>query len=211
MHARMRAGATFVLLFATLALTGCASTELTQSWRAPDYTGQLTSLVVVGVSKQASVRRIFEDEFAAQMREKGIRAVPSYTLIVQDGPVSEEKLRSAVESAGTDGVIITRLVNVERKVSVTYPGPAYPYPPFYYGYYTTAWIGYYEPPVVQQYDVVTSETTVFARDRAQPVWSGITETFAPGELKKETADFAKVVITALEKQGLILSRSSATK
>lgn len=194
-------------------LTGCASTELTNSWHDPDYTDQLKSLVVVGVSKQASVRRVFEDTFAAQLRARGIRTVPSYTLIAEDGPIAEERLRAAVQSANTDGVIITRLVKIENRVSVTYPGPpiASIYAPYYYGYYTTAWVGYYEPPIVQQYDIVTSETTVFARDRAEPVWSGTTETFAPDDLAKETVGFAKVVIKGLEKDGLIGAAPASSK
>lgn len=193
-----------ILLLAAF-VTGCASTKLTNSWRNPDYDGPVTGMVVLGVSKQASVRRVFEDEFAAQLRSQGIRAIPSHTLIPEDGPVEEERLRAAVESAGTDAVIITRLVKIESKISVTpaYPGPAYGFSPYYYGYYSGAWVGYYEPPIVREYDVVTAETTVFANGRAEPVWSGTTETFAPGELKKETAGFAKVVMDALAAEGLI--------
>jgi hypothetical protein len=188
-----------ILLIAVLG-TGCASTELINSWRDPDYTGSVTSLVVLGVSKQASVRRVFEDEFAAQLRTKGIRAIPSYTLIAEDGPVDEERLRAAIESAKTDGVIITRLVNIQNKTTVT--STAAVGRPYYYGYYSRAWVGYYEP-LVHQYEVVTAETTIFARERGEPVWSGTTETFAPENLKKETAIFAKTVIKALEKEGLI--------
>ena len=190
-------------------LSGCASTDLINSWRDPEFNGKLTSLVVVGVSKQAAVRRIFEDAFAQQLRSKGIRAVPSYTLIPQDGPIDEQRLRAAVESANTDGVIITRLVDIRSKVTVMYPGPpiAPYYGPYYYGYYSAAWASYYEPPVVQQYDIVTSETTVFARGRAQPVWSGTTETYAPGDLEKETVGFAKVVIKNLEQKGVIRAES----
>ena len=193
-----------ILLLAAF-VTGCASTKLTNSWRNPDYDGPVTGMVVLGVSKQASVRRVFEDEFAAQLRSQGIRAIPSHTLIPEDGPVEEERLRAAVESAGTDAVIITRLVKIESKISVTpaYAGPAYGFSPYYYGYYSGAWVGYYEPPVVREYDVVTAETTVFANGRAEPVWSGTTETFAPGKLKKETAGFARVVMDALAAEGLI--------
>ncbi|NIO41589.1 MAG: hypothetical protein GTO41_16265, partial [Burkholderiales bacterium] len=79
----------------------------------------MTSMVVVGVSKQASVRRVFEDEFAAQLRSRGIRAVPSYTLIAEDGPVEESRLRAAVESANTNAVILTRLVKVDRTLTVS--------------------------------------------------------------------------------------------
>ncbi len=194
----------FVLIPALIA-AGCASTTLTNSWRAPDYSGVMRSLVVVGVSKQASVRRVFEDEFAAQLGAQGVRAVPSYTLVPEDGPIDKDTLRSAVDSTNADAVIITRLVKVTNEVVVTQAGPplAARYDPYYYGFYSRAWIGYYEPPVVHQYDVVTAETTVFVKDRAEPVWSGTTETFAPSDLKKETTGFAKVVIEALVKEGLI--------
>lgn len=198
-----RSARIFVLILALIA-SGCASTTLTNSWRAPDYTGTITSFVVVGVSKQASVRRVFEDEFAAQLDAQGVRAVPSYTLVSEDGPIDEDSLRKAVESSGGDAVIITRLVKVENKVAVSQPGPPITArQPYYYGYYSRAWVGYYEPPIVQQYDIVTAETTVFVKDRAEPVWSGTTETFAPADLKKETAGFAKVVIEALAKESLI--------
>ena len=195
----------FVSLLAAAIVTGCASTTLTNSWRAPDYDKVLTSLVVVGVSKQASVRRVFEDEFAAQLRERGVEAVPSYTLVPEDGPVDEQRLRDAVDSAGKDAVIITRLVKVENKVTASHAGPTwvplrYPY---YYGYYSSAWVGYYDPPMVYQYELVTAETTVFIRGRAEPVWSGTTETFAPEDLRKETIGFAKVVMDALASEGLI--------
>ncbi len=195
----------FLALLLTLVATGCASTTLTNSWRDPNYEGLMTSMVVVGVSKQASVRRVFEDEFAAQLRSRGIRAVPSYTLIAEDGPVEESRLRAAVESANTNAVILTRLVKVDRTLTVSpsYPPLMYDQLPYYYGFYSRAWLGYYEPPIVQQYDVVTAETTVFARGRADPVWSGTTETFAPGKLKKETSEFAMVVMDALAAEGLI--------
>jgi hypothetical protein len=179
--------------------TGCASTELVNSWRDPAYNQTVTSLVVMGVSKQASVRRVFEDEFAAQLRSRGIRAIPSYTLINEDGPLGEERLRATIESANTDGVIITRLVRVKDVTRTTTGSTTAPY---YYGYYSRAWVGYYDP-VVQQYEVVTLETTIFALGRAEPVWSGTTETFAPEDVKKETAGIAKAVMKALEKEGLI--------
>jgi len=196
----------FFLAVLAAIISGCASTTLTNSWRAPDYSGSLKSMVVVGLSKQASVRRVFEDEFALQLRNRGIDAVPSYTLIPEDGQVEEDRLRAAVESADTDGVIITRLVKVDSKTQISSVPTAPPLAlrhPHYYGYYSGAWVGYYDPVMVQQYDVVIAETTVFVRGRAEPVWSGTTETFAPTDIKKETAGFAKVVMDVLAKEGLI--------
>jgi hypothetical protein len=50
---------------------------------------------------------------------------------------------------------------------------------------------------------VTAETSVYGLNVGELVWSGITETFAPEDVKKETQGFAKVIIEALKKQGII--------
>jgi hypothetical protein len=205
MHGRL-----FLSLIAVWVIAaGCASTKIVNSWRSPEYAGgPLASLLVVGVSTQASVRRVFEDVFAGQLEAQGVQAKPSYQLIPEDGPVPEERLRAAAEQSGTDGVIITRLVKVDTQLAISpgyVPPPAVPpyYRPYYYGYYSYAWLGYYEPPTVYQYAVVTSETTVFLLDRPDPIWSGTTETFSPRDVRKEAATFARVVLDALAREGLV--------
>jgi hypothetical protein len=57
--------------------------------------------------------------------------------------------------------------------------------------------------MVYQYDVVTAETSVYGINAGELLWSGTTETFAPQDVRKETRGFAKVIIEALKKQGII--------
>jgi len=60
-----------------LALAACASTSLVNQWKSPDHVGPaVRKVLVVGVTKQASVRRVFEDEFTAQLRAAGVEAIP---------------------------------------------------------------------------------------------------------------------------------------
>jgi hypothetical protein len=62
-----------VLGVMTLVLAACASTSLTNSWRDPAYTGpQLKKVMVMGVSTQPSVRRVFEDEFVNELEAAGV-------------------------------------------------------------------------------------------------------------------------------------------
>ncbi len=185
-------------------LAACASTSLVNQWKSPSYSGApLTKILVVGVSRQPSVRRVFEDEFVAQLRAAGVEAIPSYTLLPQDGPVEQSALEEAVTKSGAQAVLVTRLVRREQKTQVTggfyQPAPALGF----YGWYSSAWMGYYEPPTVYRYDVVTAETSLYRPDQAQPVWSGTTETTAPEDVRKETAGFAKVIIRALRTQHII--------
>jgi hypothetical protein len=193
-----------VLCAITLLLAACASTSLTNSWRDPAYTGPaLKKIMVMGVSTQPSVRRVFEDEFVAELKVAGVGAVASYKLIPQDGKADEATLQRAVHEAGADGALITRLVRIEMKTQVTsgfyQSGPAMGF----YGWYSSAWVGYYEPPMVYQYDVVTAETSLYDINAQRLLWSGTTETFAPTNVKKETKEFATVIIDALKQQRLI--------
>ena len=185
-------------------LAACASTSLVNQWRAPEYHGpKFTKVLVTGVSQQPSVRRVFEDEFSSRLRAAGVDATPSYTLMPYDGQADEAQLREAVQKSGAQGVLITRLVRVEQKTQVT-PGVYRPMPVAgFYGWYASYWNGYYEPPTIYQYDIVTVETSLYSVPLSELVWSGMTETFSPQDVRKETEGFAKVIIEALRKQGLI--------
>jgi hypothetical protein len=191
------------------ALSACASTSLDNTWKDPQYTaGPVSRILVVGISTQASVRRAFEETFAQALTEQGVQAVASYTLIPEDGKIPEDALKKAAEQAGADGVLITRMVGRTTNISVS-PSPA-PLPPpgfgmrrGYYGYYTGAWVGYYEPTTVQTTNYVIAETTLFRKDAPEPVWSATSRTVEPRDVRKATEGFAKVMIARLRKEGLI--------
>lgn len=188
-------------------LAACASTTLTNAWRDPAFQGEpLRKLLVLGVSDQPGVRRSFEDEFAKALVASGVDAVASHTLVPRDGRLPEAVLRDAVARSGADGVLITRLVKVDRRTSVS-PGyvtamPAYGYYSSFYGYYGSAYV-YASPPVVTQYDVVVLETNLWQATRENLVWSAMTETVDPSNVRAATADYSKVVIEALKEAGLI--------
>jgi hypothetical protein len=203
-EAAMTLRSVFAAVVVCIAGFGCASTSVVDTWRNPNYSGgPARSVLVVGISKQPSVRQTFEDEFTKRLQEKGVKAVASYTVIPEAGQVTADRLRTAVEESGLDGVIITRLAKVEkqRAVSPEY-GPPYRYGS-YYGFYGDAWTGYYEPAPVYEYDVVVLQTTLFLLQQEKPVWSGTTETFAPQNIQKETAGFAEQVIKAMSRDRVI--------
>lgn len=193
-----------LLVVGAVGLAGCASTTLVSQWKSPEFSGPpLKKVMVVGVSNQPGPRRIFEDEFSAALKAAGVTAVPSYTVIPQDGQVEQAVLEQAVKSLGADAVLITRLVSREQQTQVT-PGYYQPVPTMgMYGWYSSAWMGYYEPPTVYQYDVVTAETSVYSVNAGKLLWSGTTQTFDPSNVAKETPGFAKIIIAALQKAGII--------
>jgi hypothetical protein len=207
MRAMRGRGFTVTILLALL--TACASTSIVEEWQSPDYKGgPFKRLLVVGVTKEATVRRIFEDEFVRQLRARGTDAVASYTLIPEDGQVDRPRLERAVQESGADGVVITRVLKVEQRTQVVPGTPAFPgFGTDIYRHYGTGWggvwTGYASPPAVFQYEEVRAETKLFGARNAALVWTAQSEVFAPTDARKDSADFAARIIAALASRKLI--------
>jgi hypothetical protein len=199
----MRSRSLPILALVLLVATACSSARVVNEWRNPQYAGpEFRRIMVVGVSKQPSIRRTFEDAFVARLKQDGMDAVPSYLYIAEDGPVAEARLQEAVRQANVDAALITRLVRVERKTEVT-PGYYVPDPFGFYPWYTAAWVGYYEPPRVYERDVYISETSLYDLRKNRLVWSGTVKTDAPGTIDKAIKQYVKTVVKALERDGVL--------
>ena len=194
----------FVLLLATLGMGSCTSTQVVQQWSNARYSSaSFKKLMVIGVTKQASIRRSFEDEFVAQLKAAGVNATPSYLYIPQDGPVGEAVFTRALKEAGADAVIITRLVRVQQKTEIA-PGYYAPDPGMaVHPLYTTAWNDYYEPPIVYRSVLYTCETVLYDTSKNQVVWKGTAQTDSQGNVQQEIKDYAEAVIAALKDKKLI--------
>jgi hypothetical protein len=99
----LKSCATALFLAASALLLGCATpTTLDAQWVNPEYAGKrpLRNVMVMGAVRDSSSRRIYEDRMVAALTALGVRAVPSYTVLPDDGPVTEERLRRAVADAG---------------------------------------------------------------------------------------------------------------
>jgi len=189
-------------------VAACASTTLTGAWKNPAYEGgAFHKLLVVGATDSPTDRRIFEDVFARALREAGVDAVASYTVIPQEGKIDEGTLKDAVRSQGLQGVVMTRLVRIDKQTVVT-PGyvstlPSVRYRDSLYGYYATAWAPYGRPPEVREIESAVLETTLWDAADSKLVWTGTTSTFAPSNVQSATADFATVVISELKARKLL--------
>jgi hypothetical protein len=193
-----------------LILTSCASsTRIVNQWVNPEYRApNFKRILVMGVSKQPSLRRTFEDEFVARLKLEGVDAVPSYRYLPEDGEVAQERLQEAVTQANADAALITRLVKVENKTEVV-PGFYHPAPALTFGFYpgyTAYWLGYYDPPRVYHYDVYISETSLYDLRRNQLVWSGLVQTTDPRDINKEIKRYVDHVIDALKSKNLLPAR-----
>jgi hypothetical protein len=159
--------------------------------------------MVIAVTDQIAIRRNFEDVFSAELRTSGADAVPSYRFFPESGKVAEASLKEGVQKAHADAVLITRLTAVDRRSEIT-PGYYDPFPAFgLYGWYSSAWYGFYTPPRVYNYPVYYSETTLHDIARNEIVWTGTIRTIDPENISAAIRDYVKTVIDALTEKKLL--------
>ncbi len=198
--------------------TACAhsSIHLVKTWISPETTPRtFSNILVVGASDNLERRLIFEDYFAEEFNRHGIVALQSYLVIPTGATLSKKNLKDAARTSGADCVLITRLVNIKKEIKVVpgsaeltfKPVTAYPppdeddlssHPELYFGATVVQ-----EPPTTITNLKVSIETRMFDAKTSSMVWVGETSSGEVYDLKKETKAFARQIIKALKKDGMI--------
>ena len=187
---------------AALTLVACTTTQKTSEWRDPAYAGQkFNNVLVIGVAKEATVRRMFESNLVDGLTEKQLAAAPSYSIMDHQEKISEETVEAAIIGKHFDAVLVTHLVGVEQKE--VYRPPTYSAGIGYYGYYSAAHARVYEPGYYDRYKVVKLETTLYDVKTKKPVWSMQSDTIDPQADEKLIKAVIDAVIKALSEQALI--------
>jgi hypothetical protein len=193
----------------TLALAACtASTRFVNTWKAPDAAplsvkpGDLVIAMVM--SKQETTRRTGEDLLGEELRQRGLRPIPSFTLIPTDQVDDKEKAAAAIQSSGAVALFAMRPIAVSKEqtyVPPTYMGPG-PYGGWgpYYGY---GWGAAYSPGYVVTDTVVRVETLVFDLRQNKLLWAGTSETTNPERLDEFMRDLVKAAAAEMRRVGVI--------
>jgi hypothetical protein len=185
--------------FLMLTLAACATTSVMNQWKDPTWHGPpATNIVVAGIARSETTRRVFEDTFAQRLNAAGLHASPAYTQ-VQAGEDGRIKLSDFVKASGAEAVIVTRVQRVQQKINVS-PGYAPVGYGGFYGWYGGAWAA---TPTVSQYEVVTVETTVWDTRTEKVVWGATTERVASQDIPKVTSQLADTLIPRMRSDGVL--------
>jgi hypothetical protein len=208
MNSTTRAVAGVLLVsVAVIAAGGCYSTNIRESWAAPDLQPPLDfdKMLVVFMDPTERTRRAAEESLVRRLGDD--RAVASYTLLtgdeVENAEANRDAIRQELDAAGFDAAVTMRLVSEEQTLNYT-PGMTYPaYYGGFYGYYGWGWGYAYSPGYVSTDTVVSVETNLYSLDEDRLIWSGVTETFNPGDIGSMVNDIADAVVDNLRRRGLI--------
>ena len=199
------------MLFGSLmCLAGCStSTRLVSEWSNPGYAAPPFRRILVGAGGgESAVRRNLEDEFVAQLQAAGLEAAPSYRYIPDEQTVTEDALKKAAKQAGADAAIFVRALGVEPKVEYR-PGYYYSYTSFglFGPRFGASWYGLYGPSVYQ-YNVYSSESTLYDVARGEVVWTGTVRTYDPDNVNAAIRNYVQIVLKALEDKQILRVRQN---
>jgi|SRR5215471_17793316 len=182
-----------VVLGAALSLlAGCATSRLVTQQANPDYVGKpFRSVMVVAVTADDLVRRTFEDRMVALLGKRGLKGIPGYTAMGSRVKVEEAELRSAVAGSGAEGVLITRVVRLDRS-SGTVPGGTVGVG--FYGYWETVNL---PPQQVTGPSWTVSETRLFDAKNGVLAWTGVMDTREYDDLGAALTQYIDVVFDAM--------------
>jgi hypothetical protein len=101
-----------------LIFLACASpsTKFTSLWEDKTYQGPPAKILVINGFPNPDSRRLFEDEFVTALRERGVNAVVSYTVMPvpivsdKDAIADEEVCWRCIQEAGADTVLVNNPV-----------------------------------------------------------------------------------------------------
>ena len=194
------------------------SIKMVTSWLNPKYQGQtFHKVLVIGVAQDLEVRADFEDEMAAQLARPGMQTIPGNQILLRPDPKAKpdlDYLREQIRHNQIDAVVVSRLLEVDKKVT-TVPSSTYvaPFPYYYsfYGYLGAVYPVMYDPGYTRVDTTVSVETNVYATSKPDGdlVWTGVSSSFNPKSAKKVADGLVKEVPKQMEKDGLLPKNSAS--
>lgn len=161
------------------------------------------------MSDRVEVRANFEDALSSKLARPGIEVIPGNTILLrpEGTAVNLDYIKTQVRANHVDGVVVSRLVKIDKNITYV-PGEAfYPYPYYrtFYGYYGTVYPVVYSPGYLKEEKKIRIETNFYSTTgpESELVWTGMSDTFNPSSTKKAIDGVVKLVVKELEKQQLL--------
>lgn len=113
--------ASMVLLLTVIGLSSCTTrNRLLSSWIDPAVAGsgqKIEDTLVIGVARDATIRRLYENSFARGLQREGVRSFKGSTVEAVKETVNYETVVQAAKDTGAKTVLITRLADFSRTTS----------------------------------------------------------------------------------------------
>ena len=216
----------FVGFFVMSALSACSTTKNSATWTDYEYTGgPLKKIVVVGVFKNLSSRRAFEDKIARKINQNsGVEAVSSLDFLPPGVKYERANMEKTFTEKGFDGKLIVRTKSVDNRLTYV-PGKSFLVQnvhrlnyPSYHNVYAVTWKTVREPAYFDESYIVSTESSLFLNSNDKMIWTmektteenyraadGITNP------KAESAIVADLIFKSLKAEKLLVTAGKVAK
>ena len=197
-----------IIILAALAATvtlAAAKSKLVTSWKNPAYSGPaLRRILIIGIAPDPGPRADFEDDLSQRITRDGMEAIPGNTLLLRSDSHTPDLnyLRAQIRDHKVEGVIVCRMVSLERTVTTFDPMV---YSHTFYGYYGAVSAVSVTPGYVRVDTKVRIESNLYSMSHGEGelLWTATSDAFDPGKAHKEIASLSQLVVKELEKDGFL--------
>jgi hypothetical protein len=203
---------TLTLIVAILMLSACAGSQVTRVQPLSETAdAPYDNVLVIALFKSFDARRYFEKDIVKQLQERGVRAIPSTSLMDTRTPVTRQTFQAMVESQGSDAVLVTQLVSLDTTAKMKDARAESTYnirPTYYYNVWGVELTEYVEPQQMQLNHSIALATQLYSASKKEPVWGIESKTSISldyderGDLSV-MADEAKTIASYLSRDGLL--------
>ena len=170
-----------------------------------------SNVLVVTLFQSFDVRRYFEEEIVRQLKDRGINAVTSTSMMTTKTPVNRESVLAIVDKLGSDSVLVTQLLNLDTTSKVTTSRAEATYnvrPTYYYNVWNVELTEYEAPKGLEMKHKITMAVEMFSASSQKPVWAIETNSQISRDINQQTTGNtsekeAKAVVNAMARDGLL--------
>jgi hypothetical protein len=197
----------FLLFAAALVTLSCASSpmQLTDNWRNSAYTGPaFKKIMVVAMTKKDDLRMYVEDEFAKQLKARGVETATCHECIPDPDKITREELMKVSQGMGIEAYLVVRVLTVGTDIQST----AADSPSLVASSTGTdsmmnlQWFGP-EPSMGKRSEVATLESRLYDGKTTDIVWRSTVNAVNPSPSEGQISKFVRLEIEALSDKKLI--------
>lgn len=203
-----------LVVISIILCTGCSSISLVENWKNPDIVlFNANKVLLVGMTNNADTREHFESELLAEFQSRNVEAMRSidvFDLSLTNSRKTEKELDDVEQSLldkDFDAILLTKITGSEDREKFLKSIKRWDdhQSRFNDDYIEHQGI-YYDDNYYEKFTVYHAETTLYCicegKERAM-IWRGIIDITDPQNLDKAIADYIKLIVVAMEDQGLI--------
>ena len=170
-----------------------------------------SNVLVVTLFQSFDVRRYFEEEIVRQLKDRGIEAVASTSMMTTKTPVNRESVLAIVDKLGSDSVLVTQLLNLDTTSKVTTSRAEATYnvrPTYYYNVWNVELTEYEAPKGLELKHKITMAIEMFSASSTESVWAIETNSQISRDINQQTTGNtsekeAKAIVNAMARDGLL--------